>query len=45
MKKIKTKVKEEKIVAPALNSTTKEELANFTSSCVNHLCGCKSSSR
>lgn len=42
MKKVKSKVKEEAIIAPATKKATKTELSKLTAFCVDHLCGCKS---
>lgn len=42
MKKVKSKVKQEVIVAPARKNASKAELSKLTAFCVDHLCGCKS---
>lgn len=42
MKKVKSKIKQDAIVASVKKDASKAELTKLTAFCVDHLCGCKS---
>lgn len=45
MQKVKSKINQETIIAPASKNATIADLTKLTAFCVDHLCGCKSTSR